>query len=91
MRKFVASVLRRLLTKIDLHQLTEKKEEIAEASEILQVIKPKESKVRKTRSLEIPALSRQERAARDLTEMIEVWFRDDVLSSKSTTVKTQLI
>jgi plasmid replication initiation protein len=82
MKKFLSSFFLRLSKRFAekdtsppvLPEKTGTRGEINQASEILQVIKPKESKFRKTRSLGIPALSRQERAARDLTEMMEVPF-----------------
>ena len=82
MRKFLALLLRKLSNKIDkecttasvLSDKTEVQKEIAEITEPVQVTKPKGPKVKKTKSPRLPELSPQEKAARDLTEMMEVPF-----------------
>jgi plasmid replication initiation protein len=76
MRKFLSSFLRKLLIKIDKEapvslQASENVETKEKAEEI---IKPKEPKLKKPKGPKLPELSPQERAARDLTEMMEVPF-----------------
>jgi plasmid replication initiation protein len=82
MRKFLASLLIKLSKKINkedvsFHTIQEKtdvKEELVEVTGALQTIKSKEPKVKKPKPPRLPELSPQERAARDITEMMEVPF-----------------
>ena len=82
MRKFLSSFLRRLAKKFDEKEVqqfvhleqTELSKEAIEASKPLQEIKPKEPKSKKIKGPKLPELSPQERAARDITEMMEVPF-----------------
>ena len=84
MKKLLSSFLRKILYKIDVEeykytQSSEKEEtrgEVSVQSENLEVkeYKPKELKPKKPKGLKLPELSPQERAARDITEMMEVPF-----------------
>ncbi|ETN82118.1 hypothetical protein NECAME_17789 [Necator americanus] len=82
MRKFITSLLLKLVGKIngktqDFYALPEKieiQEEAAESFEIIQTVKPREPKTKKPKPPRLPELSPQERAARDITEMMEVPF-----------------
>ena len=82
MRNFLASLLIKLSKKINkedvsFHTIQEKtdvKEELIEVTGALQTIKSKEPKVKKPKPPRLPELSPQERAARDITEMMEVPF-----------------
>lgn len=81
MRKFLSSFLRKLLNKIDKDdtfspQVSEKVEtkEKEAVTETHKTLKPKEPKPKKSKGPKLPELSPQERAARDLTEMMEVPF-----------------
>jgi len=79
MRKFITSLLLKLVEKINgetqgfsaLPEKIEIKEEAAESFETIQTVKPKAKKLKPPR---LPELSPQERAARDITEMMEVPF-----------------
>ena len=84
MKKLLSSFLRKILYKIDVDeykytQSSEKEEtrgEVSVHSENLEVkeYKPKELKPKKPKGPKLPELSPQERAARDITEMMEVPF-----------------
>jgi plasmid replication initiation protein len=82
MRKFLASLLIKLSKKINkedasfstIQEKTEVKEELVEVTEALQAVKQKEQKVKKPKPPSLPELSPQERASRDITEMMEVPF-----------------
>lgn len=82
MRKFLALFLRKLSNKIDKENVTssvtsekiEVVEEVADESIEIKIVKPKQSKPKKQKGPKLPDLSPQERAARDLTEMMEVPF-----------------
>lgn len=82
MRKFLASFFLKLSKKFSekdtkspvLVEKTELYEDVIEVAEVLQAIKPKEPKVKKPKPPRLPELSPQERAARDITEMMEVPF-----------------
>lgn len=79
MRKFLASLLFRLARKFSEKEgiQPEKigvKEEVRDVSSVLQTVQPKEPKVKKPKPPRLPELSPQERAARDITEMMEVPF-----------------
>lgn len=83
MRKFLALLLRKLSNKIHNEDvpspaLPEKNEgvnkEAIEHAEVIQTVKQKDPKVKKTKPPRLPELSPQERAARDITEMMEVPF-----------------
>lgn len=84
MKKFLSSFLRKLLYKIDKEEykytnLSEKEEtrgEVSVQSENLEIKKEKSKdlKPKKPKGPKLPELSPQERAARDITEMMEVPF-----------------
>jgi plasmid replication initiation protein len=84
MKKFLSSFLRKLLYKIDKEEykytnLSEKEEtrgEVSVQSENLEIKKEKSKdlKPKKSKGPKLPELSPQERAARDITEMMEVPF-----------------
>lgn len=82
MRKFLSAFLRKLLNKIDkeeiiLTALPEKIDVEAKEVEIIEapkIVKSKEPKLKKTKGPKLPELTPQERAARDLAEMMEVPF-----------------
>ena len=82
MKRFLASLLIKLSKKLnkegDYPQTIEEKNEInkeqVKASESAQFTKPRESKVKKQKLPKSPELTQQERAARDITEMMEVPF-----------------
>ena len=82
MRKFLSSFLRRLAKNFDEKEVqqfipleqTELLEEAIEDSKPSQEIKPKEPKPKKIKVPKLPELTPQERAARDITEMMEVPF-----------------
>lgn len=79
MRKFLALLLRKLSNKIDKEDvkppiLPEKTGVQVEVADVLPAVKSKESKVKKPKPQRLPELSPQERAARDITEMMEVPF-----------------
>jgi plasmid replication initiation protein len=82
MKQFISSILLKLSKKLHTENQTppvfpDKIEEIAEAekqeTDVLKVIKSKEPKPKRQKLIR-PPLSRQERAARDITEMMEVPF-----------------
>lgn len=78
MRKFLTSFLRKILSKLDkgtsiVPQIPEKIE-TKEAVEVSEITKSKEPKPKKQKGSKLPELSPQERAARDLAEMMEVPF-----------------
>ena len=82
MKKFLASLLRKLSNRIDSENKTpyasseknEIKVEQVEITKYTQITKPKESKVKKPKLPKPPELTPQEKAARDITEMMEVPF-----------------
>jgi plasmid replication initiation protein len=82
MRKFLASFLIKLSRKLSREEIIpssiqkkiEEKKDVAEVIEPIQAVKPKEPKIKKTKPPRLPELSPQERAARDITEMMEVPF-----------------
>ncbi len=83
MKKFISSILLKLLKKLhtedQIHPVfPDKIEEMAEAEkeefEALKAVKPKDQKPKKPKPPRLPELSPQERAARDITEMMEVPF-----------------
>jgi len=83
MKQFISSILLKLSKKLHTEDQTppvfpDKIEEIAEAekeeSEVLKAVKPKDQKPKKPKPPRLPELSPQERAARDITEMMEVPF-----------------
>lgn len=79
MRKFLASFFLKLSKKFDKKEPiepeeTEMQKTVIEVTESVQVIKTKEPKIKKPKPPRLPELSPQERAARDITEMMEVPF-----------------
>lgn len=81
MRKFISSFLRKLLNKIDGEEnssfITDVQEKIEASTEVVETnkaVKSKEIKPKKIKGPKLPELSPQERAARDITEMMEVPF-----------------
>lgn len=78
MKKFITSLLLRVLRRINgeaiFAALPEKIEVQEEVVEAIQTLKQKEPKVKKPKPPRLPELSPQERAARDITEMMEVPF-----------------
>ena len=82
MRKFLSSFLRKILKKIDQEEpisssfldKEERQEEVVVSVEVIQTDKPKEPKIKKQKPQRLPELSPQEKAARDITEMMEVPF-----------------
>ena len=78
MKKFITSLLLRVLRRINgeaiFAALPEKTEVQEEVVEDVQTLKPKEPKVKKPKPPRLPELSPQERAARDITEMMEIPF-----------------
>ena len=81
MKKFITSLLLKVLRRINgeaifstLPEKTEIQEEVVESVEAIQTLKQKEPKVKKPKPPRLPELSPQERAARDITEMMEVPF-----------------
>ncbi|RWZ84309.1 MAG: hypothetical protein EO766_17370 [Hydrotalea sp. AMD] len=82
MRKFLSSFFLKLARtfgekeaqQLSIQEQTETSKEIIEASEASKEIKLKEPKVKKPKPPRLPELSPQERAARDITEMMEVPF-----------------
>jgi len=80
-RKFIASLLIKITKKVignDVESLSSQPETLTltkpEVIETKKTTKPKEPKLQKTKGPKLPELSPQERAARDLTEMMEVPF-----------------
>ena len=82
MKKFITSLLLKLVGKINgeapvfssLSEKIEMQEVAVESVETIQTAKQKEPKVKKPKPPRLPELSPQERAARDITEMMEVPF-----------------
>lgn len=83
MKQFISSILLKLSKKLHTEDKTppvflDKIEETGEVkkqeTEVLKSAKPKDPKLKKTKPPRLPELSRQERAARDITEMMEVPF-----------------
>lgn len=79
MKKFLASFFLKLSKKFDEKEpiepeKTEMQKAVIEVTESVQVIKTKEPKIKKPKPPRLPELSPQERAARDITEMMEVPF-----------------
>jgi plasmid replication initiation protein len=89
MKKFISSLLRNILYKIDrqeykdtqsfIDEIPKEKEEVIVTQQIVEIKqekleKPKVLKPKKPKGPKLPELSPQERAARDITEMMEVPF-----------------
>ena len=82
MRKFITSFLLRLVRKINGEDVLpviqperiNTQKSIIEASKTPQLSKPKEPKPRKQKGPKLPELTPQEKAARDITEMMEIPF-----------------
>jgi plasmid replication initiation protein len=82
MRKLLASLLIKLSRKLSKEEIItssiqekiEEKNEVTKGIEPIQAIKLKEPKVKKPKPPRLPELSPQEKAARDITEMMEVPF-----------------
>lgn len=82
MKRFITSLLLKLLRRINEEEIVftalpekiEEQENVKKFDEDIQTIKPEELKVKKPKPPRLPELSPQERAARDITEMMEVPF-----------------
>lgn len=81
MRKFISSFLRKLLNKIDGEEngstVANAQKKIKTSTDVVETnkaVKLKEIKPKKIKGPNLPELSPQERAARDITEMMEVPF-----------------
>jgi plasmid replication initiation protein len=82
MKKFLASFFSKLAKKFGekeeptkiLDEVVEFQKPIIEATPVVEKIKPKKPKIKKPKPPRLPELSPQERAARDLAEMMEVPF-----------------
>lgn len=82
MRKFLSSFFLKLARtfgekeaqQLVIQEQTKAPKEVSEPSEVSQEVKPKEPKPKKPKGPKLPELTPQERAARDITEMMEVPF-----------------
>jgi plasmid replication initiation protein len=79
MRKFLASFFFKLSKKFGEKETIPPKKikaqkDIIEATQSVRITKPKEPRIKKIKPSKFPELSPQERAARDITEMMEVPF-----------------
>lgn len=82
MRKFLSSFFFKLARtfgekeaqQLVIQEQTKAPKEVSEPSEVSQEVKPKEPKPKKPKGPKLPELTPQERAARDITEMMEVPF-----------------